>query len=236
MGILENYFGGKNFIVAGMGTGQGMATAKLIEKLGGHVIALSRTGRSTSGKHENIESMRCDMGNLQDVKNVSIEIEKRGFKINGIVNNAGKWENSSEKLVPPEKMLDFFMANVNTQYTVMMGLAENMSENSSIVNIGASENLLKINNSGYSVSKYAIEELTRIAASGLKDRRIRVNAVLPGSVHKEDNFEEKYPYSFKDGDVFLEPLEIAYVSIFLLSPLSHAINGQCITSDRGMGL
>ena len=31
MGIFEDYFDGKNFIVAGMGTGQGMPKAKLIE-------------------------------------------------------------------------------------------------------------------------------------------------------------------------------------------------------------
>lgn len=78
MGILENYFVGKNFIVAGMGTGQGMSTAKLIEKLGGHVIALSRSGRAPLGIHENIESIKCDMGNREDVRNLSYEIRSRG--------------------------------------------------------------------------------------------------------------------------------------------------------------
>ena len=109
MGIFEDYFDGKNFIVAGMGTGQGMSTAKLIEKLGGYVIALSRSGRSPSGIHENIENMKCDVGNNEDVRNVSDEISGRGIKINGIVNNAGKWEPSTEKLVSPEKLIDFFI-------------------------------------------------------------------------------------------------------------------------------
>jgi NAD(P)-dependent dehydrogenase (short-subunit alcohol dehydrogenase family) len=236
MGILENYFVGKNFIVAGMGTGQGMSTAKLIEKLGGHVIALSRSGRAPLGIHENIESIKCDMGNREDVRNLSYEIRSRGMKINGLVNNAGKWEMSSEKLVSPEKLIDFFNSNVNTQYTVLMGLIDCMAEKSSIVNIGASRNLLKNNNSGYSISKYAIEEMTKIAASALRGRSIRVNAVLPGSVHKDDNFEEKFPFSFMDEGEFLEPLEIAYVSLFLLSPLSYCINGQCITSDRGLDI
>ena len=127
-------------------------------------------------------------------------------------------------------------SNVNTQYTVLIGFAACMAENSSIVNIGASVNLLKINNSGYSISKYAIEEMTRNAASSLRSRGIRVNDVLPGSARKDDNFEEKFPFSFIEGKEFLEPLEIAYISVFLLSQLSHGINGQCIASDRGMGL
>ena len=57
-----------------METGQGMSTVKLIEKLGGHVIALSRSGRSPLGIHENIESMKCDMGNREDVRNLSDEV------------------------------------------------------------------------------------------------------------------------------------------------------------------
>ncbi len=77
--------------------------------------------------------------------------------------------------------------------------------------------------------------MTRITASGLRKNGIRVNSVLPGSVGKDDNFGNIFPFGFNDGKV-MDPLKIAYVSAFLLSPLSAGINGESLTVDDGMGL
>ncbi len=234
MGMLEDYFKGKTILISGMGSGQGTATAKLIEKLGGNVIGLSRNGNPPVGNHPGISVIKCDVGKQEDLEKLKETLS--GTKIHGLVNNAGKWESATDLLVPPNKLTDFFMSNVNTQYSTIVSIKDIMEKHSSIVNIGASRNLLKVNHAGYSISKYAIEEMTRIAASSLRDKMIRVNAVLPGSVSKEDSFQRTFPHEFPHTGNISEPLEIANISAFLLSPFSFAVNGQCITADRGLGL
>ncbi|MCL6014725.1 MAG: SDR family oxidoreductase [Candidatus Thermoplasmatota archaeon] len=236
MGILEDYFKGKTFIIAGVGPGQGLSTARLLKKFGATVYGLSRSGVFPSEKlDKEIRIEKCDLEDTSEIRKTLEGIIKETGAINGSVNNVGTWEPAENKVVKPDTLMKFFKLNVMTQYNLIYILKDVMNSGSSMVNIGASRHLFGANHSGYTISKYAIEEMTRITASGLKKSGIRVNSILPGSVGKEDNFGDIFPFNFNDGRT-MDPLKIAYVSAFLLSPLSAGINGESLTIDDGMGL
>jgi NAD(P)-dependent dehydrogenase (short-subunit alcohol dehydrogenase family) len=102
--------------------------------------------------------------------------------------------------------------------------------------VGASRYIFQGNDLAYNVSKSAIEELVRKSAETLRQYNIRVNAVMPGSVGKEDTYYKVFPFNFTklSERKELEPIEVAMVSAFLASEMSLGIDGQCINVDRGL--
>ncbi|MCL4323293.1 MAG: SDR family oxidoreductase [Candidatus Thermoplasmatota archaeon] len=236
MGIIEDYFEKRTYVVAGMGTGQGLSTARLLSKLGSNVFGLSRSGTFPSNDvDKNIKVLKCDIENEAEVRDCLRDIKAQTGFIDGSINNVGTWGPSESKMAKPELLLSFFKLNVMTQYNVIYAISDMLRPGSNMVNVGASRHLFGANHSAYTISKYAIEEMTRITASALKEKGIRVNSVLPGSVGKDDNFSAVFPFNFNAGNR-MDPLKIAYASIFLLSPLSGGISGESITVDDGMGL
>jgi dihydroanticapsin dehydrogenase len=116
----------------------------------------------------------------------------------------------------------------------------------SIVNISSIESIMALPNfSVYSVSKGAIDALTRTIATDFAPK-VRANAVLPGFVkiaNSENNrtpqelekwyqsIAKKYPMKR-----VCEADEIADVVSFLASKESSYINGQSIVADGGKGI
>lgn len=230
MGILEDYFNGKKIVVSGVGSGQGLSSIKILSKMGATVIAISRTGNFSG---ENVHNLNGDMSDERQVSAIFSEIKSKYGFIDGIINNSGKWEPADEKFSTTEKLMDFVKSNILPQYNLIYHSRNIVKEGGSIVNVSASSRLHSGNHSAYNITKDAIVQITRDASVSLKDRRIRVNAIAPGPVSKETKFEMEFPFNFlRDGTE--SPLAIAYVSLFLLSPLSISINGQCITTDSVM--
>ena len=88
----------------------------------------------------------------------------------------------------------------------------------------------------YSCVSSSAHYISRKSAEMLKTYNIRVNAVLPGAVSREDRFRKTFPFNFgKISDTTdLDATEVAYVSVFLLSEMAYGINGQSIVVDKGM--
>ena len=235
MGLIEEYFQNKLILVSGVGTGQGLSTVRLLSRFGARVIVISRheLPGEIQSQFKDAQFMMADVSNEKNVKEMKLKLEENGTRLNGIVNNAGIWEPAAERNVDPDTLTRFLISNTMSQYNVIYHLKSLLVERSSVVNIGAAHSLYRGNGSGYTISKYAIEEMTRSFASELWKRNIRVNGILPGSVSKEDIFAKVFPFNFSNGETPLDPLSISYITAFLLSPLSYAINGQCITADRG---
>ncbi|MGP6221082.1 SDR family oxidoreductase [Caldiplasma sukawensis] len=227
MGIFEEYFNGKTVVVAGVGSGQGLSSIKLLEKMGARVIAISRTGNFSG---ENVHNFNGDMSDERQVSAIFSEIKSKYGFIDGIINNSGKWEPADEKFSTTEKLMDFVKSNILPQYNVIYHSRNIVKEGGSIVNVSASVRLHSGNHSAYNITKDAILQLTKDASISLKERKVRVNAIAPGPVSKETKFDLEFPFNFVRSGAE-SPLAIAYVSLFLLSPLSISINGQCVTTD-----
>ena len=239
MGLLEDYFNEKLFVVSGVGTGQGLSTVKLLSAMGAHVIALSRHGRSVTTYEDemrNVDFQIMDATSEESIELFAGRLRKEDRIIDGIVNNTGIWEPSEEKNVSPGKVTEFFKSNTLSQYNVIYHMIPLVRRGGSVVNIGAARSLFSGNHSAYTISKFAIEEVTRSFASEYRKHGVRVNAILPGSISKEDNFSTVFPFNFNEKGSAMDPLNISYITAFLLSPMSHAINGQCISADRGVNI
>jgi 3-oxoacyl-[acyl-carrier protein] reductase len=109
-----------------------------------------------------------------------------------------------------------------------------------IINISSVSGL--IGNAGqanYSASKAAIIGFTRTVSKELASRKVTVNAIAPGFIESEmsaalgevlqDQVKTRIPAKRLG-----TPDEVADVVLFLASPTSSYITGQCITIDGGL--
>lgn len=80
----------------------------------------------------------------------------------------------------------------------------------------------------YAVSKVAVSALTRVLALENRDRGVRFNCVLPGTIDTPDNRR-----SMPDADTskWTSPAAIARVIVFLLSPESAPTTGALVPVD-----
>ena len=92
----------------------------------------------------------------------------------------------------------------------------------------------------YSISKGGVSQLTKVAALGLAQYGIRVNAIGPGSIATEmlaavvsDAAARNRVMSRTPLGRFGEPSEIAAIAAFLASDDSSYITGQTLYADGG---
>jgi NAD(P)-dependent dehydrogenase (short-subunit alcohol dehydrogenase family) len=236
MDYFATSFKGKVGIVSGAGMGQGKAVIKLLLENGAKVIAYSRSGNKPDVKHENLKTMRGDSSDLRSLTEIKDSVATEYGVINFIYNNHGLFSPHNQSF-HGETAVEFFKKNVASSINVIETFLPLMNEGGSVVNVGASPAIFHLSSLEYAVSKSAVEEMTRKMASILRQKNIRVNALMPGSVDSSREVEEIQPFGFKplQGKKDVSTLEIAYTALFLLSDLSYGINGQSIIVDGGLG-
>jgi len=80
----------------------------------------------------------------------------------------------------------------------------------------------------YAVSKAGVVALTRVLALENKDRGVRVNCVMPGTIDTPKN-RTSMPKADRSG--WTPPAAIARVIVFLLSPESAPVSGGVVPVD-----
>ncbi len=113
----------------------------------------------------------------------------------------------------------------------------------SIINISSVAGLLGIGDrAAYNASKHGLIGLTRTLAAEWGGRGVRVNAVCPGWVKTEMDFEDQAGGGYTDADIegrvpmarFANPEDIARAVAFLADPEhSGFINGHTLSVDGG---
>ena len=94
----------------------------------------------------------------------------------------------------------------------------------------------------YNMSKAAVEQMAKTAATELSEHRIRVNALRPGWVDTPGErkfFTEENLENLGSGlpmGRLGKPEEIAHGAVFLCDPASESINGSVLTMDGGIQL
>src|SRR5262249_39734524 len=82
--------------------------------------------------------------------------------------------------------------------------------------------------SAYAVSKIAVSALTRVLALENRDRGVRFNCVLPGTIDTPANRRDM---PGADTSKWTSPAAIARVIVFLLSPHSAPVTGALVPVD-----
>jgi len=182
MGKLE----GKIALVTGGNGGIGLATAKRFVSEGAYVFI---TGRRTEelaaavkeiGK--NVTGVQGDVSKLADLDRLFAQIKREKGKLDIVFANAGVAKYAWLGSITEELFDSIFNTNVKgLLFTVQKALPLLPDGASIILNASIVGSKGLPTNSVYSATKAAVRSFARTWTTDLKDRRIRVNAVSPGS-------------------------------------------------------
>ncbi|XP_050078419.1 L-xylulose reductase [Anopheles maculipalpis] len=231
---------GKTIVVTGAGQGIGNELCRTLDHLGAKVIAVSRSpGPLEELKVEcpRIETIQVD---LSDWERTKTALNPLG-KVDGLVNNAGVAVIKPFLELTEDDFDRTFNVNVKAAFNVAQLLVPKMEPGSSIVNVSSLAGLKAIHgHCAYSMSKAAIDGLTKNLALELGPRKIRVNSVNPTVIltrmgrdnwsdpAKADPLKSKIPLGrFGEVNEVVEPI------VYLLSERSSFVNGHCLPIEGG---
>ena len=183
MGKLE----GKIALVTGANSGIGLATAKRFVAEGAYVYITGRRdaelARAAAAIERNVTAVPGDVSKPADLDRLFAQIQREKGRLDIVFANAGVAKFAPLGTITEEFYDSIFDVNVKgLLFTVQKALPLMPEGGSIIVNasVVASKGLLA--NSVYSATKAAVRSFARTWTADLKSRRIRVNAVSPGSI------------------------------------------------------
>ena len=188
--------------------------------------------------------IKCNLKNIQELKN-SIDLIRRELgSINTLINNAANDERHDLDSVTPEYWDDRMNINLKHYFFATQAVYKDMKEigGGTIVNIGSfSWMLAQGGMPGYTTAKSAIMGLTRTLARDLGEYNIRVNCVVPGWVITERQKKmwltpkiEKKQLERQCIKRMLVPSDISKAVLFFASDQSSGCTAQNYIVDGGI--
>ncbi len=241
----------KLVIVTGASSGIGRQCAISCSDMGARVVLL---GRNSERLNETLSFMTApekhqifsvDLVHYEKVLHVVEQITKEGNRIFGLINSAGISTTLPFNMSKPEKMDEFFHANVHSaiNLTRIVTKQSNISETGGSI-IFISSVMAVVGENGktlYSMTKGALVAGARSLAIELAPRNIRVNCISPGVV--ESPMSKNAVYSRNEESMnkikAMHPLglgrpdDVANACIYLLSNASTWVTGTNLMVDGG---
>ena len=177
---------GKIALVTGGNSGIGLATAKRFVQEGAYVFITGRRDLELDAAAReigtNVTAVRGDVSNLGDLDRLYAQLKRDKGKLDILFANAGVAKHAPFGTITEEFYDSIFNINVKGLLFTVQKALPLMPDGASIIlnaSIVASKGLPA--NSVYSATKAAVRSFARTWTTDLKARRIRVNAVSPGS-------------------------------------------------------
>jgi NAD(P)-dependent dehydrogenase (short-subunit alcohol dehydrogenase family) len=177
---------GKIALVTGGNSGIGLATAKQFVEEGAHVFVTGRRQRELAAAVEtvgkNATGVQGDMASLADLDRLYARIKQDKGRLDIVFANAGVAKYAPLGSIS-EEIYDYHF-NVNVRgvlFTVQKALPLMPDGGAIVLNASIVGSKGLASNSVYSATKAAVRSFARTWTTDLKARRIRVNAVSPGS-------------------------------------------------------
>src|SRR5882757_8520174 len=174
-------------LITGGNSGIGLATAKQYVSEGAYVFITGRRDAELAAAvkeiGKNVTGVQGDVANLNDLDRLFAQIKREKGKLDIVFANAGVAKYAPFGTITEEFYDWTFDINVKgLLFTVQKALPLLPDGASIILNSSVVGSKGLPVNSVYSATKAAIRSFARTWTTDLKDRRIRVNAVSPGSI------------------------------------------------------
>src|SRR6266566_5030112 len=178
---------GKIALVTGGNSGIGLATAKEFVNEGAYVFVTGRREPELAAAvkeiEKNVTGIRGDVSNLADLDRLFTQIKREKDKLDIVFANAGIATYAALGEITEELYDSIFNVNVKgVLFTVQKALPLMPDGASIILNASIVGSKGLSSNSVYSATKAAIRSFARTWTMDLKERRIRVNAISPGTI------------------------------------------------------
>jgi NAD(P)-dependent dehydrogenase (short-subunit alcohol dehydrogenase family) len=245
MGRLE----GKTALITGGNGGIGLATARQFVAEGAYVFITGRRDQELAAAVKeigrNVTGVQGDVSNPADLDRLFTQIKRERGKLDILFANAGIAMYAPLGKITEELYDSIFNINVKgVLFTVQKALPLLPDGASIILNASIVGSKGLPANSVYSATKAAVRSFARTWTTDLKDRRIRVNAVSPGTTETPglDNLlassevgEERRKMISRTVPLgrFGTSDEIAKAVVFLASDDSSYITGVELFVDGG---
>jgi NAD(P)-dependent dehydrogenase (short-subunit alcohol dehydrogenase family) len=168
-----------------------------------------------------------DLTDLAATRATFDDVVRRFDGLDALVNVAGgfRWEKVGEGGLDTWDQM--YSINLRTAVVACKAaLPALQGDGGRIVNIGAgAAGKAAVGMGAYTASKAGVQRLTEGLAAELRDARITVNAILPGTIDTPRNRKDMPDADFTR---WVAPAEIADVIAFLLSDAARAVTGAAI--------
>ncbi len=240
---------GKIALVTGGNSGIGLATAKRFVNEGAYVFITGRRDSELAAAVKeigtNVTGVRGDVSNMGDLDRLFAQIKQEKGRLDILFANAGVATYAPFGKITEELYDSIFDINVKgLLFTVQKALPLLPDGASIILNASVVGSKGLSANSVYSATKAAVRSFARTWTTDLKDRRIRVNAVSPGTIDtpglsgllassETGEQQRKMISSVVPLGRFGTPDEIAKAVVFLASDDSSYVTGTELFVDGG---
>lgn len=247
---------GKLAIVTGGSEGLGLAMAEALAREGADLCIVGRSARKLTDAAQQLGnppklSVSADLATEEGIERVIEEVRKLGRPVDALVNNA-----AVAQVVDFEKVTradyDYALSiNLTAPYFLTQRLLPYLrSPGCSIVNISsyfAQKAIMNRPMSVYSLTKGAMNAMTKALAFELGPKGIRVNAIAPGSVDtpmrrksvevmSADRQAELQAYvkrSYPLGRIG-KPSDLGGIAVYLTSDEASWVTGGIFAVDGGL--
>lgn len=248
---------GRNILVTGGGgIGVGAGICEAITQLGGRLFLNEITmekAKAAVSKYPSAIPVAADVGDMEAITEMFRSINDTYGTIDGLVNNAGI---GLTKLAHDADLVEFerlYQVDIQGVWQMSKAFVSQLiagKKTGNIVNVSSVHaHATAPRYAIYSSAKCAVEGLTRGMAVELGPQNIRVNAIAPGYVHAEQNYDlilawTDDPKGWVDDHTqdhqvlrhMIPPIDCGYAAVFLLSDFSKSITGQTLHVNNGMTL
>ena len=230
---------------AGKGIGKEILNLLIKEKVIVYAITRNKKDFKWIKKNKYVFLFEGDITNQKLIDEIFDYSKKRKHLFNCLINNAGMRQRKQFLKITNNELNEVFENNFFSVYKLIQKFSKEFKfkgNMGSVINISSIVGNLGFKElSGYASTKSALDGLTKSLAVELAEKKIRVNSIAPGFIKSSyfKNFKRDKPKLYKwtlsriPINTWGENLDVAYLTLFLLSEQSKYINGQIIKIDGG---